>query len=188
MRRVWKWLGNAAAILLALAMLPVGFVCAWDVYHEVTAPLARYRPVTATITTSRVQRSQSSNVGKNSSSTSWSVNIDYRYLVDGVARDSYGNFVGDPANEAEARALERGPFAVGHELQVFYDPLHPETSRLAAGRNYLRIALMSAAGAIFLSPVYIIFSGLRRSPRSHAAVTVSPPTVPSPRSRNSRDP
>lgn len=163
LEKLREWLGNTVAVLLALAVSPLGLLCAYDVYREMSAPLGRYQPLAAEITSSRVQKSEVSSVGRNASRTSWSVNIDYRYVVDGVAHHSYGNFVGDPSNEQDAQMLVRGPFAVGSDLRVYYDPQRPDDSRLAAGRNYLRIALMFVGAGIFLSPIGIVVGGLRRS-------------------------
>lgn len=132
--RIWDpgWIGTAAIIFVVIAV-------AWSTQHDVD--VHRFSPdwptcdgVVVESYVRETQRSSDRHWSWSSKSAYWSVQLKYRYQVDGTSYDNsrISAFTPRYGSEAEAAATQ-AKYPVGAHVTVRYDPKQPGTSVLVPG-------------------------------------------------------
>lgn len=124
---------------------------------------ANARPVEAEITRSDVTKSVSMDtdrsVARNTSTTSYTPNVAFRYSVNGVTHESdmfRPNVIGTGyASHADA-AAELAPFPLGAKVSAWVDEAHPDKAFLILEKGSGPIVFM-LVGPLALAAAYLAF-------------------------------
>lgn len=128
---------------------------------------ANARPVQAEIIRSDVTRSVSKDtdrsLARNTSTTTWSPNVRFRYLVNGATYESdmlRPNIIGTSFASQEEAASELAAFPLGAQVTAYVDEKHPDKAFLILEKGAGPLVFM-LVGPIALAAAYLSFRFLK---------------------------